>query len=72
MVKDDLILPEEDGDSDTNSPNNKNTKNNKVNKTHCLNKCRRVGLIKNTVEIKLESSNSDYSDVEKASSKNKY
>ena len=56
MGKDNIILPEEDGDSDTNLPPNKNTKNKKVHKNRGLTKFRRFGLVNDTIEIKISSS----------------
>ena len=56
MVKYNIILPEEDGDSDTNLPPNKNTKNKKVHKNRGLTKFRRFGLVNDTIEIKISSS----------------
>ena len=51
------------------TPTHKKIKYKKFHKTRCLTKCRRVGLIENTVEIKIVGYDSDYYYVDKASRK---
>ena len=72
MGKHDLIIPEEDGYSDTNSPLKKDINKKKGYNTYHLTTCRRVGFFNDTVYIKLSISASYYSVVYKAISKNQY